>query len=454
MAMKKKILVIDDDISICRIISYHLSEEGYEVKVSHDGKSGFEEFRKFQPELLLCDIKLPDMEGFAILEEVLKEKTDIPVIMITAHGTIEDAVKSMKAGAYDYILKPFNRDELKLNVKKALKMSDLTMENQYLRKELEDKYKFKNLIGKSPEMLNVFRIIHQVSQANSNILLLGESGTGKELVARAIHYNSNRKKEPFIAVNASAMPDTLIESELFGHKKGSFTGASADKKGKFQLAHRGTIFLDEIGDMKQELQVKLLRVIQEKEIDIIGGTEPVKTDVRIIAATNKNLEEEVQEGKFRDDLYYRLNVISIKLPPLRSRKSDLPFLTEFLLNKHCSDKRIRGVSREVMSIFEKYHWPGNIRELENVIERGIVLSTKNIIDKECLPESILLSMEKTKKINIEWPEDGISLEEVEKDLIKQALARANNNQTIASKLLGISRGTLIYRMEKHGLNRL
>jgi len=451
MKKNKKILVIDDDQSLCRVISFYLSEEGYEVQLCHEGNTGMEIFKKFEPDLLICDIKLPGKDGFSILDAVLKERPDCPVIMITAHGTVEDAVKAMKNGACDYILKPFNKDDLKITVDKAIRMSDLVSENTYLRKELEEKYSFENIAGKSPEMLKIFRMISQVCSTDSNILILGESGTGKELVARAIHYNSPRKKHPFIAINASAIPDNLIESELFGHKKGAFTGAAGDKKGKFQLAHEGTIFLDEIGDMKQELQVKLLRVIQEKEIDIVGGTMPVKIDVRLIAATNKNLEEEVKEGRFREDLFYRLNVIAIELPPLRARKSDLPFLVQFLIKKYAPHGKITGVTKEVMDIFEKYYWPGNVRELENVIERGIVLSEGNLIDKDCLPGKMLDSLEKIKKIHIDWPEEGISLEELEKDLIKQALLRANNNQTRAAELLSITRSALIYRMEKHGL---
>ncbi len=451
MKKSKKILVIDDDQSLCRVISFYLSEEGYEVKLCHEGNTGIEIFKKFEPDLLICDIKLPGKDGFSILEIVMKERPDCPVIMITAHGTVEDAVKAMKNGACDYILKPFNKDDLKITVDKAIRMSELVSENTYLRKELEEKYSFENIAGKSPEMLKIFRMISQVCSTDSNILILGESGTGKELVARAIHYNSPRKKHPFIAINASAIPDNLIESELFGHKKGAFTGAAGDKKGKFQLAHEGTIFLDEIGDMKQELQVKLLRVIQEKEIDIVGGTMPVKIDVRLIAATNKNLEEEVKEGKFREDLFYRLNVIAIELPPLRARKSDLPFLVQFLIKKYAPHGKITGVTKEVMEIFEKYYWPGNVRELENVIERGIVLSEGSLIDKDCLPGKMLDSLEKIKKIHIDWPEEGISLEELEKDLIKQALLRANNNQTRAAELLSITRSALIYRMEKHGL---
>jgi len=451
MKKNKKILVIDDDQSLCRVISYYLSEEGYEVKSCHDGNTGIEIFKKFEPDLLICDIKLPGQDGFSILDIVLKEKPDCPVIMITAHGTVEDAVKAMKSGSYDYILKPFNKDDLKITVDKAIKMSDLVSENKYLRKELEEKYAFHNIVGKSPEMLKIFRMISQISPADANILILGESGTGKELVARAIHYNSPRRNHPFIAINASAIPENLIESELFGHKKGAFTGAVSDKKGKFQLAHEGTIFLDEIGDMKHELQVKLLRVIQEKEIDIVGGTTPVKIDVRLIAATNKDLEKEVKEGRFRDDLFYRLNVIAVELPPLRVRKSDILFLVQFLIKKYSPHGRVTGVTKEVMEIFEAYHWPGNVRELENVIERGIILSTGNLIDKDCLPEKLLYSLEKTRKIHIDWPEEGISLEEIEKDLIKQALLRAGNNQTKASELLSITRSSLIYRMEKYGL---
>jgi len=446
---RKRILVIDDDESLCRVISYHLSQEGYEVKTGYDGDEGLKLFETFQPHLLLTDINLPGKNGLEILKEAVEERPELPVIMITAHGTIEDAVKAMKMGACDYITKPFDKDELKINVKKALQMTELVRENQYLRKELEEKYNFENLTGKSPEMKKVFHLISQVSQSMVNVLILGESGTGKELVARAIHYNSLRKKGPFIAFNASAIPETLMESELFGHKKGAFTGATSDKTGKFQLAHKGTIFLDEIGDMKHEMQVKLLRVLQEKEIDIVGGTKPVEIDVRIIAATNKNLEERVEEGTFRDDLYYRLNVITINLPPLRSRKSDIPFLAEHFLKKHCPDGRIKGLAGDVMKIFEKYHWPGNIRELENIIERGIVLSEGNLIETDSLPENLFTSLKKTRRINIDWPEEGISLEEVEKNLLQQALERANYNQTHAAKLLGIKRGALLYRLDKH-----
>ena len=451
MKKNKKILVIDDDQSLCRIISYFLSEEGYEVKICHEGNSGIEIFKKFEPDLLICDIKLPGQDGFSILEIVLKEKPDCPVIMITAHGTVEDAVKAMKTGAYDYILKPFNKDDLKITVDKAIKMSDLVSENKYLRKELEEKYAFHNIVGKSPEMLKIFRMISQISPTDSNILILGESGTGKELVARAIHYNSPRKNHPFIAINASAIPENLIESELFGHKKGAFTGAVSDKKGKFQIAHEGTIFLDEIGDMKHELQVKLLRVIQEKEIDIVGGITPVKIDVRLIAATNKDLEEEVKEGKFRNDLFYRLNVIALELPPLRIRKSDIPFLVQFLIKKYSPNGRVTGVTKEVMDIFDRYRWPGNVRELENIIERGIVLSEGNLIGVDCLHKRLIDSIEKTTKIHIDWPEEGISLEEIEKDLIRQALLKANNKQTKAAKLLSITRSSLIYIMEKYSL---
>jgi len=390
MKKNKKILVIDDDQSLCRVISYYLSEEGYEVKSCHDGNTGIEIFKKFEPDLLICDIKLPGQDGFSILDIVLKEKPDCPVIMITAHGTVEDAVKAMKSGSYDYILKPFNKDDLKITVDKAIKMSDLVSENKYLRKELEEKYAFHNIVGKSPEMLKIFRMISQISPADANILILGESGTGKELVANAVHYNSLRKNGPFIKMNCAALPETLLESELFGHEKGSFTGAVTARRGKFEAAHGGTIFLDEIGEMSPVLQSKLLRILQDQTFDRIGGNQSITVDVRVIAATNKNLEEEVKKGNFREDLYYRLNVVFIQIPPLRNRKEDIIPLIEYFLRKYSSEVKSEtiGISKAVVDILLNYDWPGNVRELENVIERSVVFSGGKTIVPEHLPVTL------------------------------------------------------------------
>ena len=335
---KETILVVDDDESLSRIIEYQLKEEGYRVIVSNDGPTGLARVKEEKIALAIIDLQMPGMGGMDTLKEARKIDRDLVMIMITAYGTIETAVAAMKLGAYDYITKPFNKDELKMAVAKALEMRRLRSENVHLRQELKEKYGFRNIIGASPKMQEVYNLVSQVAESDISVLILGETGTGKELIARAIHYNSPRRNSPFVILNCAAIPDELLESELFGHVKGAFTGAIRDKAGKFEAADTGTIFLDEIGELKGGLQAKLLRVLQDQEFDKVGGTKPIKVDTRIVSATNKDLEAEAREGQFREDLYYRLNVVSIKLPPLRERREDVPLLTNHFLKKHSLTK--------------------------------------------------------------------------------------------------------------------
>jgi len=448
---KETILVVDDDESLSRIIEYQLKEEGYRVIVSNDGPTGLARVKEEKIALAIIDLQMPGMGGMDTLKEARKIDRDLVMIMITAYGTIETAVAAMKLGAYDYITKPFNKDELKMAVAKALEMRRLRSENVHLRQELKEKYGFRNIIGASPKMQEVYNLVSQVAESDISVLILGETGTGKELVARAIHYNSPRRNSPFVILNCAAIPDELLESELFGHVKGAFTGAIRDKAGKFEAADTGTIFLDEIGELKGGLQAKLLRVLQDQEFDKVGGTKPIKVDTRIVSATNKDLEAEAREGQFREDLYYRLNVVSIKLPPLRERREDVPLLTNHFLKKHSPKKTPKKLAPETLDLLMKYDWPGNVRELENVIERAIVLGK----DKEILPGDLpqkIQNLEKHRKVVVlDVPDTGVALDEVEKELILTALKRTGGNQTRAARFLGISRSALLYRMEKHSL---
>jgi two-component system NtrC family response regulator len=389
------------------------------------------------------------VDGLELLEEIKRLKSNALVIMITAHGSIETAVKAMKLGAYDYITKPFNRDELQIIIEKAQNLQSLMSENIRLRQELADRFSLGNIIGASSKMKRIYDMVARVAKSDSTVLLQGESGTGKELIARAIHFNSSRAKKPFITVNCSAIPENLMESELFGHVKGAFTGAVKDKVGKFEAAEGGTIFLDEIGDIRKDLQVKLLRVLQEKSIDKVGSTQDINVDVRVIAATNILLETAIEEGKFREDLFYRISVIPILLPPLRERKDDIPLLVQHFMAKH-GGKNCKMLS-EVLDILNRYDWPGNVRELENIIERAIVLKKEdNVINPEDIPDHIKIKQLRS-QMSLEIPDEGVKLEEVEKALIINALNKAGQNQTRAAELLNISRQTLIYRMQKYDI---
>ena len=450
---KHSILLIDDDESLRKIISHNLTSDGYRVVSASGGKEGLEIFKKENFDLIITDLKMPDLDGMDVLKEVRRLKNDVIVIMITAYGTIEKAVEALKTGAFDYITKPFNRDELKIAVDKALKIKRLEEENIRLKSELDEKFKFESIVGVSSKMVDVLEMVKRVARTDSTILLLGESGTGKELIARAIHHNSLRSHKPFVVVNCAAIPDDLLESELFGHQKGSFTGALEDKIGKFEYANGGTIFLDEIGDLKLELQAKFLRVLQEKTIDKVGGNNPIEVDVRVIAATNQNLRELIEKGVFREDLYYRLSVIPIKIPPLRERKEDIPDLINHFLNKFKARGDIR-FNPKAVRVMQNYFWKGNIRELGNVIERVLLLRRGKEIGIEDLPEEIRFNSQKPTDFIPEIPEHGISLEDVEKELLLKALEKKNWNQSKTADFLNITRATLIYRMEKYGIKKL
>jgi DNA-binding NtrC family response regulator len=447
--MKPKILIVDDEEKIRKFLALALKKEDYEVRTVGTAEAALASIQKEKCDLIITDLRMPGKSGLELLREVKKIDPSTEVIMITAYATAETAVKAMKEGAYDYIIKPFKLDEIKIVVRRALEKIKLTEENLSLRRELGEKYKFENIVGTSKLMQEVFARTIKVAPAMTTVLLRGESGTGKELIAKAIHQKSQRAAGPFVKVNCGAIPETLLESELFGHEKGAFTSAVSRRIGRFELADGGTIFLDEIGDLTPALQVKLLRVLQEKEFERIGGEKVIKVDVRIIAATNKNLEKLLEEKKFREDLYYRLNVVSISLPPLRERREEIPALVDFFLKEFKSKKKI---TPEVLKVFMNYSWPGNVRELRNVIEHGIVMSKDEVIKLEDLPFN-LSSREGKLDFNIGSLYEGFSLEELEKNLLIKALRQAEGNQTKASRLLGLTRRTFSYRLEKYNLGK-
>ena len=447
------ILVVDDDASQRRLIEFWLKEEGYSIATASDGNAGLQEFKDKAPALVIADIRMPGLNGLDLLGRIKALNADTPVILITAFGTVGDAVGAMKLGAADYVLKPLNADELKVNVQRALEHQQLVDENRYLRDFSDTAFRFENLVAGSKRMRDVFDVAAQVARRDSTVLLTGESGTGKELLAKAIHQNSLRTSKPFITVNCGAIPENLIESELFGHRKGSFTGAVADRAGKFEAANEGTVFLDEVGELPITLQVRLLRAIQEREIDKIGFPKPIQVNVRIIAATNRDLRTLIEDGQFREDLFYRLSVVTIELPPLRERRDDIPLLLMHFLKKHCARYQlpVPPITDEALELLSRYDWPGNVRELENVIEHAVVLGRSDVIRTEDLPPHIRHAKSRVASINLKLPEEGISLEEVEKEILIQALEKHNWNQTRAARYLNISRKTLIYRMEKFGL---
>lgn len=452
----KKILLIDDDRSLQRVIEYQLVELGYTVFTADNGIQGLDNFQKNEIDLVITDIQMPEMNGMELLKRLKAISSDVMVIIITAYGSIQSAVEAMQLGAFDYITKPFDKNEMRLKVEKSFSIRELLAENKYLRNVLEETFNFDNMIGSAKAMREVHEISGQVAKTNSTVLILGESGTGKELLAKAIHLNSLRNNQPFIIVNCGAIPENLLESELFGYKRGAFTGARESKIGKFEAADGGTIFLDEISELPAHLQVKMLRVLQNMEIDKIGDVKPHKVDVRVIAATNRNLKQLVDEKLFRDDLYYRLSIIPITLPPLRARKEDIPLLANHFLNKFTKQFGKLGIQldKDVIKVFNRYHWPGNIRELENLIHRLVLLCQGNTITTLDLPEEILNEkLPENENIAIKIPEEGIDLQKVEKELIFQALVKKNWNQTQAAKLLNISRNSLIYNMKKYNIKK-
>lgn len=450
---KPTILIVDDDPSQRRLVEFWLQEDGYRTVTADDGMAGLRAFEQHAPALVITDVRMPGMSGLDLLVRIKGDNPDIPFILITAFATVDDAVEAMKLGAADYILKPLKPDEVKLSVGRALQQKELVDENRRLRDFAGESFRFESILAQSRRMRSILEIAAQVARRDSTVLLTGESGTGKELLAKAIHQNSLRADKPFVTVNCGALPENLAESELFGHRKGSFTGAIADRTGKFEAANEGTVFLDEVGELALPLQVKLLRVIQEREIDKIGNTHSIKVNVRILAATNRNLKTLVEDGQFREDLYYRLSVVTIDVPPLRERREDVPLLAQHFAKQFSDRYAIPGLflTDEALEKLAQYNWPGNVRELQNVIERVSVLARTDKIGAEELPPEIRVSLSRIANISLKLPEEGIDLEQVEKEILLQALERHSWNQSQAARYLNISRKTLIYRMEKFAL---
>lgn len=462
MVIKPKILIVDDEESIREFLEIMLRKEGYEVMVAEDGEAAKDVLSKKSFDMVISDLQMPKVNGLELLKSVRADYPDTVFLMITAFGTTESAVEAMKLGAYDYITKPFKIDEVRLNIANALRSKNLEIENKVLKKELNKEYSFQSLVGNSDSMHRIFDLIKRVSQTPTNILITGESGTGKEMIAKAIHYNGPLKDMPFVTVNCGAIPESLMESEMFGHKKGSFTGAVSDKMGLFEYANGGTLFLDEVGELPLSIQVKLLRAIQERIIRKVGATEDQSVNVRIIAATNRNLSDMVAEETFRQDLYYRLNVINIESPPLRDRRSDIPALAGHFLKKYNErlGKNIQGISDEAMDSLKRYEYPGNVRELENIIERTVALEAGSTILPESLPP--LVNTPNGRRLasthDIEVTEDGLDLDnvigQIEKELLIKAIHTAGGVKKKAAKILRISFRSMRYRVEKYNLGSI
>jgi len=449
------VLVVDDDSSLRRVMKMQLEEAGYQVALASDGEQAGVIIDEQRPKLVITDLLMPGMGGLELLKQIRDNRLETTVIMITAFGSVETAVEAMKSGAYDYVTKPIDYEGLVLAVHRAMERQSLLEEVRSLRSALDERYGFENIVGRSKRLLHVLDMASRVAQHDSTVLLLGETGTGKELLARAIHQNGRRKNKPFITINCGAIPKELLESELFGFTRGAFTGAHTAKAGKIEMADGGTLFLDEVGELPLDMQVKLLRLLQNGEIEKLGSTAQAVVDVRVIAATNRNLPAMIEDGAFREDLYYRLAVVPLALPPLRERKEDIPELVQHLLRKL---KARHGhpdltVAAALVSHLCNYRWPGNVRELENVLERMLVLSSGNQIGLADLPDEMKQTPPAQGSFLLDLPENGISLEGVERELLLRAIEKFNGNQTQAARFLDISRRTLIYRMEKHGLRR-
>jgi two-component system NtrC family response regulator len=449
------ILVVDDEKNYLLVLETLLGSEGYETVTADNGRDALRLIRESDLDLVITDMKMPRITGMDLLEETKKIKPELPVIMMTAYGTIEMAVEAMKKQAYDYITKPFRNEELKLTIRKALENYRLVKDNQRLSEALSDRYKYGNIIGKSKPMLQIYDLISKVSQSRASVLITGPSGTGKELIAKAIHYNGPRKDRPFISINCGALTETLLESELFGHEKGAFTGAVSMKKGRFELADGGTIFLDEVGEMSPPLQVKLLRVLQEMEFERVGGTRTIKVDVRVLSASNRNIKEDVADGLFREDLFYRLNVIHLEVPPLRERLEDIVLLVKHFIEKYRQDEKRNRIELrpDAWKALYNYSWPGNIRELENIIERAVVLTSGGVIGLNDLPDE-LLGKQRELEIDEFIPANAPlqkTLEEIEEKLIRRALGQCNHVQSHAASMLGITKSLIQHKMRKYNI---
>ncbi|MGF1571555.1 MAG: sigma-54-dependent transcriptional regulator [Sumerlaeia bacterium] len=497
-----RLLIAEDEERMRRLLGMLLSNADYELELVADGREALNAFRENPHDVVITDLRMPNMSGMELIKEIREDDPDTPIIVITAFGSIESAVDAMRAGATDYITKPFEEARIKLAIQHAVKEREMRTENRLLRKELRNRYAFEKIVCEDKKMLKLLDIAHEVALANTTVIVYGESGTGKELVARAIHLASPRSRGPFIALNCAAIPENLLESELFGHERGSFTGAMEQKKGRFEMASGGTLFLDEIGEMDLSLQAKLLRALESQEFERVGGTKTIKTDIRFVAATNKNLRDKVSKGLFRDDLFYRLNVFPIVLPPLRERKNDIIPLTEFFLNRFAEEmgKPQPKITREAEEVLLDHRWLGNVRELQNVIERAMILIKGSELTPDLIQAESLAGLEALGRITEEYekagpslgpsvserqrkteeqnsttnssatnqhqeqlpstqrwhpfriPEVGFDLETHEKELIEQALVRSNENKSAAAKLLGLSRATLRYRLEKYGFD--
>lgn len=457
VAEKKKILVVDDDRRILELLREFLQRMGMEVLTAASGPEALVCMEKAELDVLLTDLVLPGLDGLELLERMNRMPMPPVAVVLTGHGSIESAVRAMRLGAFDYITKPIHMEEIRIVLQKAISFRQLRRENLQLRQQLREKYRFENLIGHSQAMQSIQKMVERVADTDSTVLIFGESGTGKELVARALHYNSHRRERPLVVVNCSAIPQDLLESELFGHEQGAFTGAVRTRIGKFESAQGGTVFLDEIGDMSPHLQAKLLRVLQEHEIERLGGNSPLRVDVRIVAATHRNLEELIREGRFREDLYYRLNVIPIRVPPLRERKSDIPLLIHHFVEKFnvARGKTLAGFGREAVEALMDYSWPGNVRELEHLVERMVILQGEGTVEAGDLPPPYCRAAQRQAEAGPVLPEEGMDLpgwmREAERALILQALGRAGGVKNKAAQLLGIHRTTLVEKMRRLGL---
>ncbi|MBI2821915.1 MAG: sigma-54-dependent Fis family transcriptional regulator [Acidobacteria bacterium] len=447
---RPNILLIDDDRNFLRVLTYHIQEFGFQPLPVSSGSEALQRLAEEKVDLVITDLKMAEMDGLEVLDEIHKRRGELPVVVLTAHGSIDKAVEAIKRGAVDFLTKPFEKEEMRQAIANALKLAHLIEENRNLAQVVRRQFEFEGILGSSKEFREVLEAAEQLAEVDTTVLIQGESGTGKELLARAIHFNSRRRGKPFVVVNCGAIPTDLMESELFGFRKGAFTGAAADKKGKFEVADAGTLLLDEVGELPAHMQVKLLRVLQEQELDVVGDPKPRPVDVRILAASNKDLFVLMQQGAFREDLYYRLSVAPLWLPPLRKRCEDLPLLLAHFLEKF-NRKFGREVTFEPAAIeaLQQYDWPGNVRELENIVQRSVVFDKDGIVRKDDLPPHFQRPTRAVGKVVLQLPEDGICMEDLERDLLRMALERHHWNQTHAAHYLGISRNTLIYRMQKY-----
>jgi DNA-binding NtrC family response regulator len=445
------ILIVEDEAKMRRLLELNLGEDGFSTHSAGDAESGLKLLREHSVDLVVTDLKLPGMNGLEFLQAIKRQNAALPVVVMTAFGSVETAVDAMKAGASDYVLKPFSLSEMRMVIRKELDVHNLREENRSLREALGKRFAHPNVVARSVKMQEVLATVDRVARTNSTVLLGGESGVGKDLIARAIHEKSRRAGGPFIKINSTAIPENLLESELFGYEKGAFTGATASKPGKFELADKGTLFLDEIGDVPPAIQVKLLRVLQEREFERLGGTKTVKVDVRLIAATNRDLREALEQGTFREDLYYRLNVVPIDIAPLRQRKEDIPDLVNLFITRFAGDsgKPVESITPEAMQLLVNYHWPGNVRELQNIIERACALAKGTVLTAA----DIHLDVRPAKIANgtNNFLPEGMTLEHWEDEMIREALRRANGNKSRAARLLGLSRNALRYRLSKIGI---